>query len=288
MTIRPAAAVTLLLTLLIPGTALAATAQRTFVASNGSDVHPCSLPQPCRSFAAAIAKTSSDGEVIVLDSAGYGPVSITKSVSITAPAGIYAGVTVTSGDGIAVDAPGIVVGLRGLSINGLDIMFANVYAIHFLHGARLWVEDCEITKLGTGILLEAANSGVSMRNVRIHDSLDRGILVAITTGAIQVSIVDSEIANQPTGVEVSAFPATLEQVTIAHSALTRNDTALDVESFATGNASVLSDGNTITYSTIVFKVDSLGVAAIFTPGNNTVGYYGTLIQGGTLSPCCGV
>jgi len=288
MTIRLAASGVLLLALLAPATALATTAQRTFVASNGSDVHPCSLSQPCRSFAAAIAKTSSDGEVIVLDSAGYGPVTITQSVSITAPAGIYAGVTVTSGEGIAVDGPGIVVGLRGLSINGLDIMFSNVYAIRFLHGARLWVEDCEITKLGTGISLEAANSGVSIRNVRIHDNLDRGILVAITTGAIQVSIVDSEIANQLTGVDVSAFPATLEQVTVAHSTLTRNDTAMDVGAFATGNASILSDRNTITYSTIVFKIDTIGIAAIFTPGNNTVGYYGALIQGGTLSPCCGV
>ena len=287
MTIRPVAAAALLLALLAPSTVLAS-AQRTFVASSGSDVHPCSLSQPCRSFGAAITKTSDGGEVIVLDSAGYGPVKITQSVSITAPAGIYAGVTVTSGEGIAVDAPGIVVGLRGLSINGLDVMFSNVYAIRFLNGARLWVEDCEITKLGIGISLEGANSGVSIRNVRIHDNLDRGILVGITTGAIRVSIVDSEIANQLTGVEVSAFPATLEQVTIAHSALTGNDTAFDVNSFATGNASVLSDGNTITYSTIVFKVTSLGIAAIFTPGNNTVGYYGTLIQGGTLSPCCGV
>jgi hypothetical protein len=45
-------------------------AQRTFVAASGSDAFPCSLSQPCRSFAAAIANTDVNGEIVVLDSAG--------------------------------------------------------------------------------------------------------------------------------------------------------------------------------------------------------------------------
>ena len=60
-----------------------ALAQRTFVSSTGVDSHPCNLAQPCRSFASAIAQTDIGGEVIVLDSAGYGPVTITQSVSNT-------------------------------------------------------------------------------------------------------------------------------------------------------------------------------------------------------------
>jgi hypothetical protein len=207
----------------------ATAAQRTFVASSGSDAHPCTLSQPCRSCGAAIAKTSSDGEVIVLDSAGYGPVTITQSISITAPAGIYAGVTVTSGDGIVIDGPGIVVGLRELSINGQGGHFA----IRFVQGAHLLVEDCEIAKLDSGIDLEA------MRNVRIHDNGLWGVLIFLSAGAMQVSIVDSQIANQPVGVEVSVFG--LAQVTIAHSTLARNETALAVDGQMTGNATILSD-----------------------------------------------
>ena len=60
-----------------PGLAHAA-AQRTFVSAGGVDNPNCSLAAPCRSFASAIAATLSGGEVIVLDSAGYGPVTITK------------------------------------------------------------------------------------------------------------------------------------------------------------------------------------------------------------------
>src|SRR4030095_10262960 len=53
--------------------AFGATAQRRFVASNASAGNDGSIGAPCRSFGAAILQTSSGGEVIVLDSAGYGP-----------------------------------------------------------------------------------------------------------------------------------------------------------------------------------------------------------------------
>jgi hypothetical protein len=68
--------------LALASTLVTATSQRTFVASIGTDNPACSITAPCRSFAAAITATSSNGEIIVLDSAGYGKVTITKSVSI--------------------------------------------------------------------------------------------------------------------------------------------------------------------------------------------------------------
>src|SRR5512143_2690540 len=81
----------------IAHTALAATVQRTFVASTGSDTNACSLSAPCRGFVTAIAHTSAGGKVIVLDAAGYGPVTVSHSVSLTAAPGIYAGISVASG-----------------------------------------------------------------------------------------------------------------------------------------------------------------------------------------------
>jgi hypothetical protein len=93
-------------------------AQRTFVASTGLDANPCSISAPCRSFCAAVAHTDINGEIIVLDSAGYGAVTITKSVSIIAPPGVYAGISVFSGNGVTIDSPSAKVVLRGLSING--------------------------------------------------------------------------------------------------------------------------------------------------------------------------
>lgn len=73
--------------------------QRSFVASYGNDANPCSVTLPCRSFNAALAQTVAGGEVIALDSAGYGTMTITQSASVIAPAGVYAGISVFSGDG---------------------------------------------------------------------------------------------------------------------------------------------------------------------------------------------
>lgn len=58
--------------------------QRTFLASFGLDTKNGQPATSCRSFAAALAPTNAGGEIIMLDSAGYGPVSINKSVSIIA------------------------------------------------------------------------------------------------------------------------------------------------------------------------------------------------------------
>jgi hypothetical protein len=105
---------------LFAATAASALPQRTFVSRAGVDTNPCSVTLPCRAFTAAIAQTAPGGEVIVLDSAGYGAVTITQSVSIVAPRGIYAGVSVTAGDGITINAGATdVVKLRGLTITGL-------------------------------------------------------------------------------------------------------------------------------------------------------------------------
>src|SRR5215467_11157092 len=72
-----------------------ALANRTFVSGIGSDANPCSLAAPCRSFAGALAQTNAGGEIAVLDTAGYGTVTINKSVTITNPGGVEAGVTTT-------------------------------------------------------------------------------------------------------------------------------------------------------------------------------------------------
>lgn len=59
MSMRSRALFTLIAVIIgsIAGNALAAAAQRTFVASNGNDANPCSLLAPCRSFNAAITNT---------------------------------------------------------------------------------------------------------------------------------------------------------------------------------------------------------------------------------------
>jgi hypothetical protein len=132
-------------------------AQRTFVASNGSDANPCSLVLPCRGFATAITHTDPNGEIIVLDSAGYGAVIITQGVSIIAPPGIYGGMSVFSlQDGVTINTATEKVVLSGLSINGQG----GTHGVRVIQAAQVQIEDCEISNMGpaTACASKAASS----------------------------------------------------------------------------------------------------------------------------------
>jgi len=130
--------------------------QRTFVASTGIDSNPCTLAAPCRSFGAAILQALDGGEILVKDSAGYGPVTIGKSVSIVAPDGIYAGVSVPAGaDGIVIDGPGVTVDLRGLSVNGAA---GSRYGIWMKTGAALELDNVKVSGMQVGLYAQAPDA----------------------------------------------------------------------------------------------------------------------------------
>jgi len=82
-----------------------AQATRTWVSGVGDDVNPCSRTAPCKTFAGAISKTATGGFINVLDSAGYGTLTITKSITIDGE-GAHAGVLATGGiNGLTSTAP---------------------------------------------------------------------------------------------------------------------------------------------------------------------------------------
>src|SRR5215471_20472424 len=127
----------------IASTSAYALSNRTFVSGTGSDANPCSLAAPCRSFAGALGQTSPGGEIAVLDTAGYGFVTITQAVSIVNEEGVEAGVTATSGDGITINAGGSdVVNLRGLTLVGVGNVSGN--GITFNSGGALNIQNCVI------------------------------------------------------------------------------------------------------------------------------------------------
>jgi len=186
------AAVSLVSLLLANADAAAATAQRTFVASSGNDANPCTLALPCRGFAAAVAQTSAAGEVIVLDSAGYGAVAITQSVSIIAPSGVYAGISVPptgSATGVLIATAGVEVVLRGLTINSTG----GTYGVRMTSGAKLTLEDCVISRFATDGTAKAVSietpAFVSITGASLRDN-DKGILAGY--GAI-VNIANSQV-----------------------------------------------------------------------------------------------
>src|SRR6201747_2561333 len=90
-----------LVALAVPGSAFGQ-ATRTWVSGVGDDANPCSRTAPCKTLPGAISKTAAGGEINMIDSGGFGAVTITKSISIEA-VGVMGGV-LNTGTGIIVNA----------------------------------------------------------------------------------------------------------------------------------------------------------------------------------------
>jgi hypothetical protein len=123
----------------------AALANRVFVSQrSGNDANSCNnINTPCQTLGGAVVQLNPGGEAIVLDSGGYGAVTITQSVIIEAPPGVLAFIHPPSGgDAVTVNAPGATVVLRGLTMDGAGALTGNgitVTAVSVLH-----VENCVI------------------------------------------------------------------------------------------------------------------------------------------------
>src|ERR1035438_7511851 len=92
----------------------------TFVSTTGNDANEatgCSAVANCRTFAAALAATSPGGEIVVVNSGGYGPVTISESIVISAVDVASISVTTSGANGITINTPGNVT-LSGLALHG--------------------------------------------------------------------------------------------------------------------------------------------------------------------------
>lgn len=70
------------ISILVISKTAASQATRTWVSGVGDDVNPASRTAPCKTFAGAISKTATGGEINAIDPGGYGAVTITKSITI--------------------------------------------------------------------------------------------------------------------------------------------------------------------------------------------------------------
>src|ERR1022692_2420029 len=140
-----------------------ALANRVFVSQrSGNDSNACNnILTPCQTFAGAVLQLNPGGEAIVLDSGGYGPVTITQSLTIEAPPGVLAFIHPPSGVAVTVNAGASdTVVLRGLVLNGGAGDAIAVNTVKVLH-----VENCVIEGFGgDGVLGNAANSNLFMKD----------------------------------------------------------------------------------------------------------------------------
>jgi hypothetical protein len=188
-----------------------AQATRTWVSGVGDDVNPCSRTAPCKTFAGAISKTATGGEISVLDPGGYGTLTITKAITVDGGTGAGWGSTLSSGvsgafiinitTNLATDK----VILRNLSINGAGTTLG-VDGIRFLDGAELTVENVVMQNFsGDGIEINQGQTSITnIRNVTMDRVGAAGVKATTSAGEAIVLIDNSRIRATSEGVHAIA------------------------------------------------------------------------------------
>ena len=169
-------------------------ATRTWVSGVGDDANPCSRTAPCKTFAGAISKTATGGEISVLDPGGFGAVTITKSITINGT-GTLAGILAALVNGVIVNgAVDSTVILRDISINGAT---NGLNGIRFLAGKTLMVDHCWIygfTQNGIDVAVGGV-SNLKVINTVFENIGQDGMHLNSTGGQVNAMINNTEIMN---------------------------------------------------------------------------------------------
>jgi hypothetical protein len=277
----PRSVVLVLVGLAVMASNAVATSQRSFVSAQlGNDANACGPTAPCRTFARAISVTTAGGEIIILDSGGYGAFSISQAISINAPAGVYAGITVLSGDGITVSAGGSdAVSLRGLTINGLG----GVNGVTFSTGAALHIENCSVSGFtgngfnlvsgglvffkdssarasGNGAVLNNSSALASMDACRFERNTGAGLLVSAGKASVRGSVASAN------GNGLEAAAGTSPELSI-EKCLAANNSGVGISADGSGTIVRVSNSTITDNGSGLSQTNS---ATLVTRSNNTV------------------
>ena len=247
---------------------------RAFVSISGLDTNPCTRQQPCRSVGTALAAIQNGGEVIPLDTGGYGPFTIDRAAKVIAPAAVHAAVTATSGTAINVQAgPDETVVLRGLYLNSqgatTGILFGMGGVLHVescvVHGfttqnlrvartvasqpAQLFVSNSTFRQtagVGNGMVLTSSQGSSAIEAAVFRSRFENGNNGIFATGRSSLAAAASVFSGNVTGVRVSANFSVATDVSVVDSRLVNNsDSGLSTALSGTGTVNVRLARNTI-------------------------------------------
>lgn len=219
------------LILLVPFTATVHAQVRTFVSTQGSDNVLCDRLHPCRTFNAAIAAVNDGGEVVALDTGGYGPMQIDKSVTVHGSPGIVAAISPTSGSAVTVQAPGAKVVLRQLQLNAQGA----ADGIVIIDVAVLHIEECVVSGFtsGFGVLaVLSSNYDVYIKHTILRGNFEGMFIQAAHTFVVHASL-DHVIAED--NVRFGVYSGQNSRMSVRNSVAAGNRGLVNGAGFAAGN-----------------------------------------------------
>jgi hypothetical protein len=249
-----------------------AQATRTWVSGVGDDVNPCSRTAPCKTFAGAISKTAAGGEISALDPAGFGGLTVTKSITVNGD-GTLAGQLVSSATGVIINAgANDLVIIRNISINGgfnpANGLGGAINGIRYLAGKSVLVENVTITGLasgngtssGVGINADVstANASLIVRDTSIKGSFLNTVGIRASTnggGTLKVSVNNVSVVNANKGINVLTIGA---KAVVTDSTFATNVTGVHAE----GNGTIDLLNSTVSGNTTAVNASGGGLARI--------------------------
>lgn len=180
-----------------------AQATRTWVSGVGDDANPCSRTAPCKTWAGAISKTASGGEIDALDPGGFGSVTITKPITLDGGAGQTASILASGVNGVIVSITAGTAGpviLRNLSINGAGVTLGtNGVRVLSSLAHPVMVEHCVIMNFSvTGIDVAAsADIGLTVRDTSFVNAAT-GVLLENGGGNAFGTMFNSSVTGSAT------------------------------------------------------------------------------------------
>jgi hypothetical protein len=181
--------------LLVVATSATAQNPRSFVSITGVDTNTCAVGFPCRSFTRAMSQTNTGGEIVALDSGGYGPFAINRAVHIVAAPGQHVAITVPPG------GSGIVISTSAASpvvISGINInVGSGGYGIIALSYDSLTIDRCVIDGGSNGILIgsPASTARYVISDTTVKNSTDVAYVLGGGRGMIVRSRAEHAVGD---------------------------------------------------------------------------------------------
>jgi hypothetical protein len=251
---------------------------RSFVSSTGNDGNPCTITQPCATFATAYTKIGANGIIAALDPGKYGPLTIIGPVTINGNG--WAAITAPSkGSGIIINASaasGDVVNLNGIEIDGAGAAYSGIV---FNSGGPLTVSNCLVENFlfNSG---DNNNPNLTGNGIMLAPETGNTFFFDINNTVVATSRQNGILYIPPSGVSPTAF------INIDHVAAKGNfeGIRLDVQFAGTGSVTNATVSNSILSNNsfagiqLVPSITNMTVSIDSTVINNN-GFYGISASG---------
>jgi hypothetical protein len=238
---------------------------RVYVSAAGTDSGACSFTAACRTLNYAYGQVQAGGEITMLDSAGYDPITINKALTISSPTGVEPGISVPAGGTAITISAGSTdaIVLRGLTLNGNGVGYNG---IAFNSGGSLTVINCFAQNFvydgthattGNGILIQPTSGTIdfTITNTVVTNNSQVGIFYSPLGTPSANGVIDSVTATgNQYGISINTTPSTAGATMIAVSNSTLSNNMVD------GLYSINGSGQSLTVS--IDHVSSVGNASI--------------------------